>query len=139
MYRFHPKRPRWLTREAAALITIGVFTIARGISYFPPLVNPDRKAAHFLESLVATEICGAIWVTIGLLALAAVRWQSIMPPAVAMAVGLHAAWGASFMGGQLLGDLTRAWVSALSYFFIAALIILFFSRSHPEEIKISKE
>lgn len=136
---FMPTRLRWLTRERAALAVIGFFTAARGVSYFPPLVNPDRKATHFLEQIISTNVNGVVWVTVGVLALAAIRWRGLLPVAVAWAVGLHAAWGTSFLGGQVLDDLPRAWVSALSYFCIAMLIMLIFGHPRTAEVKIQEE
>ena len=45
----NPSRAWWRTISGGMWI-IGVITLARGVSYLPLLVDPDRSAAHFLEN-----------------------------------------------------------------------------------------
>ena len=41
----------WWRTISGGMWIIGVATLARGVSYLPALVNPDRSAVHFLENL----------------------------------------------------------------------------------------
>ena len=40
----------WWRTISGGMWIIGVATLARGVSYLPALVNPDRSAVHFLEN-----------------------------------------------------------------------------------------
>lgn len=130
----------WWATDAAGLLICSIATIARGISYTAPLVDQDRRAAHYLEDIFQPSIWGAVWISIGVLCLIAAAVPRLMPLGVGLTVGIYAAWGTSFMAGQLFDDrLSRAWVSALSYYLICALILWAFGRGRATEVHIARE
>ena len=55
-----PTRGWWRTISGGMWI-IGVATLARGVSYLPALVNPERSAVHFLRTCFRRRrgrVCG---------------------------------------------------------------------------------
>ena len=127
----------WASSNAAGLVVCGAATIARGMSYFSPLVNQERKAAHYLETMLPPVWWGVIWVAFGLVCVVAATSRRFAPQAVGLCVGIHAAWGMSFLAVQLFEpDKSRAWVSSLSYWLICFLIVWGFSRRRPITVEI---
>lgn len=121
--------PKWLTSDAVGLIIIGAATILRGVSYLPPLVNTDRRAAHLLEHLAAPSTWAWVWIAVGTLALAAAAASRLRPLAVGASIGIYIMWATSF---TLIGG--RGWVSALSYGSVALLSLWAFSRGRMMEV-----
>lgn len=83
-----PPIHRWYRYRIAALFTLAVFAIRFGLSYTPVIVNQGRRvpgALNFLTALFppATEhwqpiwIFGAMWLGVGVIALAAVGWNRL--------------------------------------------------------------
>lgn len=128
----NPGRAWWRTIGGGMWI-IGVATLAHGVSYLPPLVNSDRSAAHFLETLLPPTAWAWVWLAAGVVALAASVCHRLLPLALGGAVGLHTMWALSFIGATFTGDSTRGWVSAISYAGVAALAVWGFSRADPEK------
>ena len=110
---------------------IGAITLARGVSYLPPLVDSDRRAAHFLEMVLPPTAWAWVWLAAGALALAASVRHRLLPAALGATVGLHALWALSFIGATVTGDSPRGWVSAISYAGIVLLAIWAFGRADP--------
>ena len=130
----------WWATDTAGLVICSLATIARGVSYMPGLVATDRPAAHYLEDIFPPTVWGAVWVAVGLVCLIAVIAPSLTPICVGLTVGIHAAWGTSFMAAQIFDErLGRAWVSALSYYLICALILWAFGRGRATEVHIARE
>lgn len=130
----------WWATDAAGLLICGVATIARGVSYMSGVVDQDRRAAHYLEGVFQPSVWSVVWIGIGLICLIATLSPKLTPTCVGLVVGIHAAWGTSFMAGQFFDDhLPRAWVSALSYYLICALILWAFGRGRATEVRITEE
>lgn len=130
----------WWATDAAGLLICSAATIARGISYMPGFVDQNRRAAHYLESVFQPSVWSVVWISIGLICLIATLSPKLMPTCVGLVVGIHAAWGTSFMAGQFFDErLPRAWVSALSYYLICALILWAFGRGRATEVRIDEE
>ena len=127
---------RFARSDAMGLLILAVATIARGVSYLRPFVNPERDPAHWLEGLLQPTLWAWVWIAGGLLALASCFIDRLQPAALGITVGLHTAWALSFIGGTTVGDLPRAWVSAISYITILALSLWAFGRGQREEIQI---
>lgn len=127
---------RFVRSDAMGLLILAVATIARGVSYLRPFVNPDRDPAHWLEGLLQPTLWAWVWIAGGLLALASCFIDRLQPAALGITVGLHTAWAFSFIGGTMTGDSPRAWVSAISYITILALSLWAFGRGQREEIAI---
>lgn len=123
----------WLRTISGGMWIIGVATLAKGVSYLPPLVNADRGAAHFLENLLRPTVWAWVWIAFGALALVAAHCHRLLPIALGGAVGLHVLWALSFIGGTVTGDSPRGWVSAIGFVAIAALAVWGFSRADPEK------
>lgn len=123
----------WWQSIDAGMWIISLITLARGVSYLPPLVNPDREAAHFLEMLLPPTAWAWVWLTLGTLALVAAHCHRLLPIALGGAVGLHALWALSFIGGTVTGETPRGWVTAIGYTGIVLLAVWGFSRSDPEK------
>lgn len=127
---------RWLVSDAAGLLIIGSISIARGMSYTPLLVNPERKPTHFMESVLNPPSWAVVWLLMGALCLCAVKWHVLVPAAVGAVVGLHSMWALSFIFATIFGDLGRAWVSSLGYIGIAAMTLYAYARGQTSELKI---
>lgn len=126
---------RWLVSDAAGLLILGSISIARGMSYTPLLVNPNRKPTHFMESVLNPPSWAVVWILMGALCLCAVKWHRFVPAAVGAVVGLHSMWALSFIFATLFGDLGRAWVSSLGYIGIAAMTLYAYGRGQTSELK----
>ena len=126
----------WLVSDAAGLLIIGSISIARGMSYTPLLVNPERKPTHFMESVLNPPSWAVVWLLMGALCLCAVKWHRLVPAALGGGVGLHSMWALSFIFATILGDLPRAWVSSLGYIGIAAMTLYAYGRGQTSELKI---
>ena len=133
----NPSRAWWRTISGGMWI-IGMATLARGVSYLPALVNPDRSAVHFLENLLPPTAWAWVWLGAGALALVASVRHRLLPLALGGAVGLHALWALSFFSATFTGDSARGWVSAISYAAVAALAVWGFSRADPEKPLVSQ-
>lgn len=127
---------RWLVSDAAGLLILGSISIARGVSYVPPLVNPDREPSHYMEMLLSPPAWAVVWILMGLLCLCATRVPKLVPPAVGVVVGLHSMWALSFIFATILGDSTRGWVSSLGYIGIAAMTLYAYARGQSNEMKL---
>lgn len=133
---FKLRAARWLVSDAAGLMILGSISIARGMSYTPLLVSPDREPTHFMESVLNPPSWAVVWLLMGALCLCAVKWRGLVPAAVGAMVGLHSMWALSFIFATLLGDLPRAWVSSLGYIGIAAMTLYAYGRGQSNEMKI---
>lgn len=127
---------RWLVSDAAGLLIIGSISIARGMSYTPLLVNPERRPTHFMESVLNPPAWAVVWLLMGALCLCAVKWHRLVPAAVGAVVGLHSMWALSFIFATLFDDLSRAWVSSLGYVGIAAMTLYAYGRGQSNEMKL---
>lgn len=134
--RFKRHAARWLVSDAAGLMILGSISIARGMSYTPLLVNPERKPTHFMESVLNPPSWAVVWLFMGLLCVCAAKWHKLVPAAVGTVVGLHSMWALSFIFATILGDLPRAWVSSLGYIGIAAMTLYAYGRGQTSELKI---
>lgn len=123
----------WWRTISGGMWIIAAATLARGVSYLPPLVNPERSAAHFLETLLPPTAWAWVWLGAGALALIASVCHRLLPLALGAAVALHTLWALSFIGATVTGDAPRGWVSAISYAAVAALAVWGFSRADPEK------
>ncbi|MGV0351171.1 hypothetical protein ACUY2G_09705 [Corynebacterium guaraldiae] len=127
---------RWLVSDAAGLMILGSISIARGMSYTPLLVNPERRPTHFMESVLNPPSWAVVWLLMGLLCVCGARWHKLVPAAVGAVVGLHSMWALSFIFATILDDLSRAWVSSLGYIGIAMLTLFAYGRGQTSELKI---
>lgn len=127
---------RWLVSDAAGLLILGSISIARGMSYTPLLVDPERRPTHFMESVLNPPSWAVVWLLMGALCLCAVKWHRFVPAAVGAVVGLHSMWALSFIFATLFGDLGRAWVSSLGYIGIAAMTLYAYGRGQSNEMKL---
>ena len=129
----------WWRTISGGMWIIGVVTLARGVSYLPALVNPERSAVHFLENLLPPTAWAWVWLGAGALALVASVRHRLLPLALGGAVGLHALWALSFFSATFTGDSPRGWVSAISYAGITALAVWGFSRADPENSSVLQD
>jgi len=123
--------------DAAGLLALGSISIARGMSYTPLLVNPERKPTHFMESVLNPPSWAVVWLLMGALCLCAVKWPRLVPAAVGAVVGLHSMWALSFIFATIFGDLPRAWVSSLGYIGIAAMTLYAYGRGQTSQVTIT--
>lgn len=128
---------RWLVSDAAGLLILGSISIARGVSYIPPLVNPDREPTHYMEMLLSPPAWAVVWIFMGALCLFATQVPKLVPPAVGAVVGLHSMWALSFIFATILGDSTRGWVSSLGYIGIAAMTLYAYGRGQARQVTIT--
>lgn len=64
------------------------------------------------------------------------RWDAHV---LGLAVGLHVVWGCSFLLAMLGGEQPRGWVSAISYFTVALLIMWSLWRGKPCDMPTEEE
>lgn len=119
---------RVMGSDRAGLIIIGSSVLIKGVSYFPPLKEPSRVPSHWVEHFFPLEVIGVVWIAVGLLCFAAMWCRRLEDFAWPAAIGLHTVWALSFTTNWLLYS-GRAWVSALSYLTILALIMWGLARS----------
>lgn len=134
------KKSRLLARlksDMTGMIILGLLTLARGVSYLPPLKNQNGTASHFLEGLFPPMVWGAIWILVGAACLVAAFLPRAMPAAFGAGVGLHAAWAFSFLGETFVGDSSRGYVSAISYIGLALLAIWGMSRATTTKVELT--
>lgn len=134
---FKARAAHWLVSDAAGLLILGSISIARGMSYTPVLVDPDRRPTHFMESVLNPPAWAVVWILMGALCLCAVKWHRLVPAAVGAVVGLHSMWALSFIFATLFDDLSRAWVSSLGYVGIAAMTLYAYGRGQTRELRIT--
>ena len=134
---FKTRAAHWLVSDAAGLLILGSISIARGMSYTPVLVDPDRRPTHFMESVLNPPAWAVVWILMGALCLCAVNWHRLVPAAVGAVVGLHSMWALSFIFATVFGDLSRAWVSSLGYVGIAAMTLYAYGRGQTRELRIT--
>lgn len=128
-----------LKSDAAGMVILGLLTLARGVSYLPPLKNQSSTSAHALEGIFPPMVWGAIWILIGLACLVAALLPKAVPLVFGAGVGLHAAWAFSFLGETFIGDSARGYVSAISYIGLALLAIWGMSRAtHKVEVTLKE-
>lgn len=126
---------RFTTTDGMGLLILGAASIGRGVSYAPGIIPESTRSSHVAETWLSMTAWSAVWVAIGVLCVvAAGNWRSRGAAlAVGAAVGIHFLWGASFMWGALAGEMSRGYVSALSYFAICFLALWAFSRGRRED------
>ena len=134
---FKRRAARWLVSDAAGLLILGSISIARGMSYTPVLVDPDRRPTHFMESVLNPPAWAVVWILMGALCLCAAKWHRLVPAAVGAVVGLHSMWALSFIFATLFDDLSRAWVSSLGYVGIAAMTLYAYGRGQASQVEIT--
>lgn len=128
---------RWLVSDAAGLLVLGSISIARGMSYTPVLVDPERKPTHFMESVLNPPAWAVVWILMGLLCLCATRVPKLVPSAVGAVVGLHSMWALSFIFATVFDDLPRAWVSSLGYIGIATMTLYAYGRGQASQVTVT--
>lgn len=137
--RIWRKSERGFLSDTAGLLALTLIALSRGFSYLPGQVNIDRAPAHALEGLLPPPVWAAVWLTIGLVCVVSIRWRNLMPAAVAACVLLNLVWLMSFLGLQVTGESTRAYVTSINYFAAAFFIAWGFGRGKKNVITISKE
>lgn len=131
--------PRWLRLfrdDRTGIAFLGGLSILRGVSYLPTHVDTSRAPAHFFEELAGPPVWAVVWITLGVLCLAATAVGRLVPAAVGGTVGIHAAWALSFLGVWVTGESARGWVSALGYAGVAFLFLWAFARGKRSEVTL---
>ena len=131
--------PRWLRLfrdDRTGIAFLGGLSILRGVSYLPGSVDTSRSPAHFFEELAGPPVWAVVWITLGVLCLAATAVGRLVPAAVGGTVGIHAAWALSFLGVWVTGQSARGWVSALGYAGVAFLFLWAFARGKRSEVTL---
>ena len=126
---------RFATTDGMGLLILGAASIGRGVSYAPGFIPESTRSSHVAETWMSMTAWSVVWVAVGVLCVVASgNWRSKGAAlAVGGAVGLHFLWGASFLWGSLSGDMSRGYVSALSYLAISFLALWAFSRGRRED------
>ena len=138
--RIWEKAERGFLSDAAGLLSLGGIALLRGYSYLPMNVNVDRAPAHFLEGLLSPPVWAAVWIAIGILCIVPIWIPRLLPLAVGVGVGLHVLWLISFMGVQISGENSRAYVSSINYYAVAFFVAWGFGRGREiAPVRIEKE
>lgn len=138
--------PRWArtlrrfsTTDGMGLLIVGVASIARGVSYAPPVMPDGQLSSHVAETWLPMDAWSVVWMLAGALCIgAAFHWRSRLAAlSVGLTVGLHTLFGASFLWGSLHGNMSRGWVSAISYFAVALLVLWAVGRGRREDGEVT--
>lgn len=131
-----PKQARrFASTDGMGLIILGLSCIGRGVSYFPFARGDSAGRAHYAEEWLDMTIWATIWVAVGIFAIAVSgRWSSpAAATATGLTVGLHALWASSLLLSTFSGDMSRGYVSAISYLAIVALSLWAFGRGRRDD------
>lgn len=126
---------RFVTSDGMGLLIVGIVALARGVSYAPGVMPDEARASHIAETWLPMGIWALVWSIVGILCLIAVFrwWTRLAAMAVGLAVGLHFLFASSFLWGSIHGDMSRGWVSALSYYAISFIILWAMGRGRRED------
>lgn len=120
--------------DRTGVLILGFLAMWLGVSYFPPLIDPGRAPAHWLEGILPPPVWGVIWMGAGVGCLVAAWWDRLAPVGIGMVVGLHAAWAVSFVFATLVGDAPRAWVSSRGYVAVVLLAVWALARQRARPV-----
>lgn len=105
--------------------------------YSVSLFNPPAEAKLsptlvFIGHVMPLYAWAGLWAAVGLICLVGAflkrdRW------AFTAAMGLKVLWGGTFLGGWILADLDRGWVSALIWLAMAAWVMIISSWPEPRD------
>lgn len=126
---------RFATTDGMGLLILGAASIGRGISYAPGFMPESTRRSHVAETWLPMTTWSVVWVAVGVLCvIASGCWRSRGAAlAVGASVGIHFLWGASFLWGSIHSDMSRGWVSALSYFAVSFLVLWAVGRGRRED------
>lgn len=103
-YDLHPK-----LRIAALLVYAGGAVI-RGLAYIGP--RPGTQLTTFVDSVVPLHVWAIVWIGAGALLVAGIWHRAIARWALSIGASLWAVWALSYTLSWLIGDQSRAWVTA---------------------------
>ena len=126
---------RFSTTDGMGLLIVGIVSLARGVSYAPGVMPDYSRGSHVAETWLPMDAWALVWALVGVLCLVgAFRWRTrLAAMAVGLAVALHFLFASSFLWGSLHGDMSRGWVSALSYFAVSFLVLWAVGRGRRED------
>ena len=126
--------------DTAGLLSLGGIALWRGYSYLPMNVNVNRSPAHALEGLLSPPAWAVVWILIGIFCIIPIWAPKLLPIAVGVGVGLHVLWLISFIGVQISGENSRAYVSSINYYAVAFFVAWGFGRGRQiAPVRIEKE
>lgn len=120
---------RFSPTDGAGLVILGVSSVARGVSYLPPLAA-SSASGHFAEYWLPLTVWAVVWIIVGSFCLlAAPRYRSHAAMlSFGVVICLHVVWVLSAVAAWVLGHSDRAYISAFSYATIVALSLWAFGR-----------
>ncbi|MBG9349222.1 hypothetical protein [Corynebacterium belfantii] len=113
---------------------LGILSVSaalRAWSYSSWALDQSRAPVHWLEGLTTPMVWGIVWACTSLLLIVAMAADKLVPVAVGIVISMHAAWCVSFAWQTLIGESSRAWVTAIGYGSTALLVLWSFSRAYP--------
>ena len=125
--------------DTAGLLSLGGIALWRGYSYLAMNVNVNRSPAHALEGLLSPPAWAAVWILIGIFCIIPIWVPKLLPIAVGVGVGLHVLWLTSFMGVQISGENSRAYVSSINYYAVAFFVAWGFGRGRKHKHIVNRE
>lgn len=118
MRAFEPLHPKL---RIAALSVLSFGAISRGLAY----VNAPRTSyTTFVDAMVPLQVWAFVWICAGLLLLAGIWHRVVARWALSFGGSLWAVWGLSFYLSWIIGDQSRAWVTAGGFITIAGLMFI---------------
>lgn len=125
------KAGRAVRSNKTGLGILAVSAALRAWSYSSWALNQSRDPVHWLEGLTTPMVWGIVWACTSLLLIVAMAADKLVPVAVGIVISMHAAWCVSFAWQTLIGESSRAWVTAIGYGSTALLVLWSFSRAYP--------
>lgn len=118
MRAFEPLHPRL---RIAALVGCAYGAVTRGLAYAQTSSTPFTT---FVDALVPLQVWAWVWIGAGVAMLAGIWHRVVARWALSFGGSLWAVWGLSFYLSWIIGDQSRAWVTAGGFITIAGLMFI---------------
>lgn len=107
MRAFEPLHPRL---RIGALTVFAAGAINRGVAYFTTADTGGYTT--FVDALIPLHVWAAVWVAAGAFMIVGIWHRIIARWALSFGASLWAVWAVSFWLSWIIGDQSRAWVTA---------------------------
>lgn len=107
------------------MFVAGLFTITKGVFYFPVLLGPEGVPA--VERWGHPLAWAAVWITVGLAAVGAAVVRRGISLSVGLLFALYFLWGMMYLISWVYGPSERGYVTANTYLLISALMFWLFA------------
>lgn len=125
----------WLRSGWCGAMILGVSVLIRGFFYAPPVV-PDGHRIPALEQWMPVHVWAWVWLIVGVVTIIAAVARRFLPQIIGASTALYTLWAVMYLCSWAFGDSSRGYVTALSYFTIAMLVIWAYWRGQRDEVMV---